>query len=177
MNTPNRMVEGTGHAVSSWTMRRRKVRLIKEEMETTWKEVTVARSCLETLGKQWKTPARTAGVPADIRTKHSSNTSLASYYYPNPHGNSMKQSPPWEADSRSATKRTAKPVWNLKSYYRVHKKLPMAPILSQINPVHTLSLSFSLRSILLLSSYLRPCLPRVRPSLCNFLIIMLLHHT
>jgi hypothetical protein len=56
-----------------------------------------------------------------------------SYCYPNPLGNSLEQSPHLEAGSRSATNKAAKLVRNLKSHYRVHKRLPLAPILSPIN--------------------------------------------
>jgi hypothetical protein len=41
-------------------------------------------------------------------------------------------------------------------HYPVHNRPPMVPKLSQMNPVHTLSHSTSLRLQLLLSSYLRP---------------------
>jgi hypothetical protein len=125
--------------------------------------------------KPWKTSVSIVGISAWIRTKCISNTSLGSYCYPNPLGNSIEQSPPLEADSRLATNKTAKLVWNLKGHYRIHKRLPLTPILSPINPMYTLPLS--LRSILILSAYLRPCLPRVKLSLCNYLIIMLLHHS
>ena len=50
-------------------------------------------------------------------------------------------------------------LWNPKVHYRLHKCLPPVPILSQLDPVHTPPHPTSWRSILILSSHLRQCLP------------------
>jgi hypothetical protein len=59
----------------------------------------------------------------------------------------MEQSP-------SEVNRQQVKKWNLKVHYRAHKSLVLDPILSQINPVHILTLYF-LKIHLILSSHLR----------------------
>jgi hypothetical protein len=52
----------------------------------------------------------------------------------------MKHSPFWESSSRSIGQELLRLLRNTKVHYCVHKSLPAAPVLSQINPVHTLTL-------------------------------------
>jgi len=49
----------------------------------------------------------------------------------------MEQSPSREADRFSASQEISHILWNLKVHYRIHKCTPSAPILSELDPVHT----------------------------------------
>jgi hypothetical protein len=55
----------------------------------------------------------------------------------------MELSSSWEAANCAATQELASILWNPKFQYRVHKIPPLVPILSHINPIHTISSYFS----------------------------------
>jgi hypothetical protein len=75
----------------------------------------------------------------------------------------MELSPFWETANCAATQELLSILWNPKVHYRVHQSPPLAPILSNINPIHTIP-SYR-RSILILSTHLRFDLPsRLFPS-------------
>ena len=66
----------------------------------------------------------------------------------------MEQSPSWKANRFSASQEIPRILCNPKIHYRIHKSLPPAPILGQINLAHAPHLT-SWRSILILSFHLR----------------------
>ena len=72
---------------------------------------------------------------------------------------SMQQSPSWEANRFSASEEIPYILWNPKVHYRIHKCPQPVPILTQLDPVHA-SHPSSWRSIIILSSHLRLCLPK-----------------
>jgi len=54
----------------------------------------------------------------------------------------MEHSATVQANDCSAGEEVSHLLWNLKFHYLVHKSLPLDHVLSQMNPVHTLTLYF-----------------------------------
>jgi hypothetical protein len=98
--------------------------------------------------------------------------------------NSMQHSPPWEANSHSASQNILRLLWNLKVHCHVHNSLPLFPTLSQMNPVHTFPTYFSQihSNIILLSTprsskrfpteILHALLIHPKPATCPSLLIL-----
>jgi hypothetical protein len=58
----------------------------------------------------------------------------------------MEQSPSWEYNRFSASPEIPHILWNPKVHYCINKFPPHVPIMSQINPVHALTINFPKRS-------------------------------
>jgi hypothetical protein len=50
--------------------------------------------------------------------------------------NSMKENPPWKANTHSASQETPRLLWNPQVHYGVNNSPPLDPTLSQRHPVH-----------------------------------------
>jgi hypothetical protein len=48
----------------------------------------------------------------------------------------MEVSPSWEANSQSANQKISRHLWNLNVRHRIHKRPPLVPSVSVMNPVH-----------------------------------------
>jgi hypothetical protein len=109
----------------------------------------------------WRSSCRRGFQPCEPHTnlgRKWSWTKCRIFKYFNYLTNFMEQNPCWEANSRSGRPKIHCHLWNPKAHYLLNKRLPLVPIQSQMNAVHTLT-SISLRSILVLSSHLQICLP------------------
>jgi hypothetical protein len=73
--------------------------------------------------------------------------------------NTTEMSPSWESANCAASQELSNILWNPKFHYRVHKSPPQGPCHEPDYPVHTIPSCLSLRSILILSTHLRLCLP------------------
>jgi len=56
--------------------------------------------------------------------------------------NSTEQSPSWEAYGFAASQEIPLILWNPKVHYHIHECPPPVPMLSRLNPVHTLTSHF-----------------------------------
>jgi hypothetical protein len=86
----------------------------------------------------------------------------------------MELSPSWEAANCAATRELPSILWNPEVHYRVHKSLPPVPILSQIDPIHTIPsyLSKIHFNIVLIEAMTTDVIKRARVLLAGMLLSM-----
>jgi hypothetical protein len=54
----------------------------------------------------------------------------------------MEHNLSWEANNHSASQEIPCRLWNTEVHNRVHKSLPLVPILGHMNPIYTFPLYF-----------------------------------
>ena len=67
---------------------------------------------------------------------------VCTYTYTHLRTYSMEQNPYWEANRFSDSQKIPRILWNTMVHYRIHNCPPPASVLSQIDPVHTLTPHF-----------------------------------
>jgi hypothetical protein len=86
--------------------------------------------------------------------------------------NSMGQSPHWEPKRRSVCEDIRCLLWNPNVHYRVHKSSPQFPILSLLNPVHTLHPNVhNIHPDILASTNLKLLTMKFSPGTSHFLLL------
>jgi hypothetical protein len=83
------------------------------------------------LGGKYHAPGQVSGCKSQIHMRTGRQFAVTPEI-----SNSMEQSPFWGA-TQDVTR-----LRNPKVHYHVHKSLPLVPILSQLNPIHTATSSF-----------------------------------
>ena len=95
-------------------------------------------------------PATRRHIPEDVRFQQHQCVNMKFYilvlfylaFIPYLLTHSMEQSPSWEANRFSVSQEIPCILWNPKVHYRSDKCPPPRPILSQLDPVHTLTFYF-----------------------------------